>query len=322
MREKRKKLFGRQSTQEVMDAIGDDQPQVLIADVVMISGCDDHQTSADVSNVASFALPDPAGAAGGACTSTLLNILYKDEEDTGADLSFVEVLGAMRENLEAKGYTQIPQLTSTKELDLTHKFDLVPDGFEGTKRAVMVGINYVGHDPGELSGCHNDVGNMKNYIQAVHGFEEENITVLMDDGEHEEPTLANMLAAYRRIVEESQPGDSIFLHYSGHGSKLRDDNGDEDDGYDEVLCPIDYAESGFIRDDQLFEILVEGLPAGVHVVSLMDCCHSGTILDLPYKFEANGEYETMQLDEDFDWIKFGGAVGTTVMGILANYLDN
>lgn len=97
-----------------------------------------------------FRLPDPAGRAGGACTSTLLNILYKDEQTPEVDLSFIEVLGHMREKLEGKGYSQIPQLTSTLELDLNHKFDLVPDDFSGTKRAVMIGINYIGDDPGEL----------------------------------------------------------------------------------------------------------------------------------------------------------------------------
>lgn len=50
---------------------------------------------------------------------------------------------------------------------------------------------------------------------AVHGFKEKNITVLMDDGEHELPTKDNILAAYRKVVSESEAGDAIFLHYSG-----------------------------------------------------------------------------------------------------------
>ena len=50
---------------------------------------------------------------------------------------------------------------------------------------------------------------------SVHGFEEENIKILMDDGSHEEPTKENILAAYKQVVEESEDGDSIFLHYSG-----------------------------------------------------------------------------------------------------------
>ena len=79
-----------------------------------------------------------------------MNILYKDEQTPEATLSFIEVLDQMRDALKDKGYTQIPQLTSSKELNLNDKFDLVPDSFKGTRRAVMIGINYVGHNPGEL----------------------------------------------------------------------------------------------------------------------------------------------------------------------------
>ena len=81
---------------------------------------------------------------------------------------------------------------------------------------------------------------MKSYIMNVHGFQEENITVLMDDGKHVQPTRDNILSAYKKVVAESQKGDVVFCHYSGHGGKLRDDNGDEADGYDEVrsICLI------------------------------------------------------------------------------------
>lgn len=103
----------------------------------------------------------------------------------------------------------------------------------------------------------------------VHGFEEDNITVLMDDGQHPEPTKDAILAAYQKIVEDSQPGDSIFLHYSGHGSKVQDDDSDEGDGYDEVLVPLDFQQVGMIRDDDLYDLFVKGLPQGVHVVSLV-----------------------------------------------------
>lgn len=68
---------------------------------------------------------------------------------------------------------------------------------------------------------------MIEYIKDVHGFEEENITVLMDDGEHTDPTRENILAAYAKLVQDTEEDDVIFCHYSGHGGKLRDDNGDE-----------------------------------------------------------------------------------------------
>ena len=54
------------------------------------------------------------------------------------------VLTAMRGHLDDDGYTQIPQLTSMNPIDVDTKFDLVPDSATGTRRAVMIGINYVG----------------------------------------------------------------------------------------------------------------------------------------------------------------------------------
>lgn len=151
--------------------------ELIPADVRMISGCQDTQTSADVSNVSSFQLPDPAGRSGGACTSALLKVLYQDHHQSNENLSFVDVLTRMRTILNKGSYTQIPQLSASRKMNVQQKFEIVPSGC-GTKRAVLIGINYVGQQ-GQLSGCHNDVGNIKDYLVDAQGFKEENITVLM-----------------------------------------------------------------------------------------------------------------------------------------------
>ena len=56
---------------------------------------------------------------------------------------------------------------------------------------------------------------MIEYIKDVHGFEDRNITVLMDDGEHREPTRDNILNAYTQLVQQSEAGDCCYCHYSG-----------------------------------------------------------------------------------------------------------
>jgi hypothetical protein len=56
---------------------------------------------------------------------------------------------------------------------------------------------------------------MISYIKDCHGFEDENIVILMDDGEHERPTGANIAAAYRKVAADAEPGDAVFCHYSG-----------------------------------------------------------------------------------------------------------
>eukprot|EP00565_Helicotheca_tamesis_P000091 CAMPEP_0185735454 /NCGR_PEP_ID=MMETSP1171-20130828/25339_1 /TAXON_ID=374046 /ORGANISM="Helicotheca tamensis, Strain CCMP826" /LENGTH=329 /DNA_ID=CAMNT_0028405775 /DNA_START=34 /DNA_END=1023 /DNA_ORIENTATION=+ len=273
------------------------------AEVRMISGCHDAQTSADVSNVGSFQLPDPAGRAGGACTSSLLNVLYADHQAPAENLSWVDTLRQMRTILKGKGFEQVPQLTSSRMIDVNETMEIVKG--DGAKRALLIGINYVGQN-GELSGCHNDVLNIKEYLMDVQGFEEENITVLMDDGVHHEPTRDNIIAGYRRLVAESVDGDTVFCHYSGHGGRLADDDGDEDDGYDETLIPVDFQSAGQIRDDVLFSEFVHPMAEGVTVTCLMDCCHSGTVLDLPYRFVADGESDVMVPDESVDFTGFLG----------------
>jgi hypothetical protein len=152
--------------------------ELIPADVRMISGCLDRQTAADVSNVSAFKLPDPAGRSGGACTSALLKVLYNHHHKNDKNLSFVQVLTIMRQILDKGRYKQIPQLSASRKMDVNDRFELIPSGVTGTKRAVLIGINYVGQRR-RLSGCHNDVENIKDYLVGVEGFVESNITVLM-----------------------------------------------------------------------------------------------------------------------------------------------
>lgn len=283
-------------TNSTRDSFEGQAAELIPADVRMISGCQDSQTSADVSNVSAFQLPDPAGRSGGACTSALLKVLYNEDGKTnnGQELTFVQVLTRMRSILKQGKYSQIPQLSSSRKMDIQEDFAVVPPSqSNGTKRAILVGINYVGQK-GELSGCHNDVGNIQDYLVKNQGFQQENITVLMDDGTQQSPTYDNIIAAFRKLVSETESGDCAFFHYSGHGGRLEDDDGDEDDGYDETLIPVDYQSAGQIRDDLVFSELVGRMPEGSTLTCLMDCCHSGSVLDLPYTFMADGQQDEMQ----------------------------
>ena len=78
--------------------------EAIQSEIHMISGCHDSQTSADVSNVGSFKLPNPQGRAGGACTAALLSTLYEcDRNGTLGSTSWVDLLRSMRTNLLNKG---------------------------------------------------------------------------------------------------------------------------------------------------------------------------------------------------------------------------
>ncbi|KAF9201735.1 Ca(2+)-dependent cysteine protease [Haplosporangium sp. Z 27] len=160
---------------------------------------------------------------------------------------------------------------------------------QGRKRALFIGINYFGQR-NELRGCINDTRNIKAFIIRQYGFREEDTISLTDDQKDPTriPTKANILAAMQWLVRDARPNDSFFFHYSGHGGQTKDLDGDEEDGYDNTIYPVDHERSDVIIDDIMHDIMVRPLPPGCRLTAIMDCCHSGSALDLPYTYSTAG----------------------------------
>ncbi|KAK0431418.1 peptidase C14, caspase domain-containing protein [Armillaria borealis] len=154
----------------------------------------------------------------------------------------------------------------------------------GCKRAVCIGINHgQGKEFSELRGSILDAGNIRDFLMR-QGYNADDILMLTDDTE-KKPTKSNIIEAMSWLVQSAKLGDSLFLHYSGHGDWVPDQNGDEVDGKDEdIIC---YDSCPFI-DDDIRKTLVDPLPAGCQLTALFDSCHSGTILDLPYAYDSHG----------------------------------
>ena len=149
------------------------------------------------------------------------------------------------------------------------------------KRALLVGINYVGTRD-ELRGCINDINNVAAYLQSARGC---NSCIVMSDATARKPTRANILAAFNELLQGARAGDELWFHYSGHGALQRDTNGDEESGSDSCICPLDYAQSGFITDDIVRSALAAKVPAGARLYMVLDMCHSGTGCDLRHKYD-------------------------------------
>jgi len=267
---------------------------IIQGTVIMLGGCRDEQTSADVSDTKNFGIRTSLtdGGAGGACSSSLLKALSQSE---GHD-TWLEVLRKIRDILKEGKYPQVPQVQASRPLPLDFKFGFLNqnevEGVTPTRRALVIGINYSGDVA--LDGCQNDARSIRKLIDTM-GYEGAEVKMLLDDGDAtgDEPTRKNIEDAMRWLVADAKPGDSFFLHFSGHGTSVVDDNGDEEDGFDEALVPVDYTTHGLIRDDDCFELLVKPLPKGARLTCLIDCCHSGTMLDLPYIFQADAAFEKM-----------------------------
>ncbi|KAJ7707666.1 peptidase C14, caspase domain-containing protein [Mycena rosella] len=176
----------------------------------------------------------------------------------------------------------------------------------GKKKALCIGINYVGQDA-ELHGCVNDAGNIKKFLIEKYGYQEQDIVMLTDgrpNGPPQDPrqiparqmpTKANIIDAMRWLVNGAAPNDSLFFHYSGHGGQTKDLDGDEGDGMDEVIYPVDFQTNSHIVDDEMHRIMVQPLPPGCRLTSIFDSCHSGSALDLPYIYSTEGKVKEPNL---------------------------
>ncbi|KAL8536175.1 hypothetical protein ACS0TY_011714 [Phlomoides rotata] len=170
---------------------------------------------------------------------------------------------------------------------------VIPVSAHGKKRAVLCGVSYYGQRY-RLNGTVNDVKCMKFFLIQKVGFPSDSILVLTEEESNPSliPTKNNIRKALRWLVQGCQSGDSLIFHYSGHGSQQQDFIGDEVDGYDETLWPVDHQSEGTILDDEINATIVRPLPRGAKLHAIIDTCHSGTILDLPFvcRMDRKGYY--------------------------------
>jgi hypothetical protein len=162
------------------------------------------------------------------------------------------------------------------------------------KKALLVGINiYKPELDANLQGCVNDVENMRKLLVDNFKFLPENIRVLVD----ERATKQGILDRLKWLLDGAKSGDELVFHYSGHGSQVRDRNGDElEDQLDEILCPHDMDWDDPLTDDILAELFKQ-LPESVYLTMLCDSCHSGTISkDMAYIYSKGSKAITAPFD--------------------------
>jgi hypothetical protein len=113
--------------------------------------------------------------------------------------------------------------------------------------------------PGWLNGPCADAASLAAEL-ALAGFETESLI-------NDRATFEAYDAAIDRLAGRAVPGDVVFLHHSHHGGRI--DNG-VFGGFNETFCLYD----GELPDVKWIEMLGR-FKHGVHVIALLDCCHSG-----------------------------------------------
>ena len=158
------------------------------------------------------------------------------------------------------------------------------------KKALLLGLNYP-NTPNALSGCVNDVVNIRNLLINTYGFKATDIELITDvqigtDGTATKTSITQnqVVQAMSRFFNGVAANDHLFIYYSGHGVSVADASHDETDGKDEAIYFID----NILSDDHLSKMLLS-LPYQVKATLFFDCCFSGTMCDLPYRY-VNSTY--------------------------------
>ena len=174
------------------------------------------------------------------------------------------------------------------------------------KRALMIGINYVRSPQNRLSGCANDVLKVAEFL----GPKVETRTLSDDIAGAVWPSRKNILDAIAWLVRDLRPGDTVSVHYSGHGGLTVDVSGDEESGQDSCIYPV--TETGsieIITDDELNRVLVSRVPRGATCYCVWDCCHSGSCLDLRYGYKPISATELVVSENP----RYARGTGTVVL---------
>jgi hypothetical protein len=185
------------------------------------------------------------------------------------------------------------------------------------RKALIIGINYYGTKH-QLNGCINDAMNIRQFLVQDRGYSPapHDMVIMNDDPKNRNtpffPTRANMMAAFNWLVTCNNPGDSVWLSYSGHGGQVRDPDGDRDSGLDDTICPVDFESAGQIDSDTLHKALVSPMNPRCRLTILFDCCHSGSAVELPYVFRPDSNGQVNMIDN----VKQGISLASQAMNLM------
>jgi hypothetical protein len=163
-----------------------------------------------------------------------------------------------------------------------------PDSNNRQKRAILIGSNYknTGYP---LNGCVNDVNTMAQLFESW-GFQITKMTDLSPGDLF--PTKVNIINKLNYMVDTLEDFGTLVVYYSGHGSRVADQNGDEVSGKDSVIVPNDFNSQGVIVDDTIREILTRKPDADRNIFAIFDSCNSGSVCDLRYNYFATSYRQT------------------------------
>lgn len=191
-----------------------------------------------------------------------------------------------------------------------------------THHAILVGINAYPDNP--LKGCARDIQRIKTLLKqqpgpiniqaftATPSSQDENVGLVEDPKLW--PTYNNVTAALRETTVRARPGDHVYVHYSGHGTRFEPSSefSNRSTG-DLALVLLDGENGDLVRPfggHRLALALNAMVMKGLAVTLVLDCCFAASVyrfghpkvkfIPLSPKWSSSSSAGTMHVAEEKD----------------------
>lgn len=137
-------------------------------------------------------------------------------------------------------------------------------------KALLIAIDDYNNHNVKLNGCYNGVKKYEQFLRLNKGFTSFNIKGLVNS----QATKENILQGLKRLTDNIQPGDNVFVMFSCHGSLKYIGNEVHECivSYNSV-SPQGIDQDNFITDTELNSYF-KNIPVGVNFIIVIDACHS------------------------------------------------
>jgi len=176
------------------------------------------------------------------------------------------------------------EIKNIKNADIKNKSAQISDGDDIDRWAVIIGVGDYLHDNIADLGCDKEAKDLYELLQEKDGrWTTDNTHIIVNKN----ATKQDILDTLDWLAEKADEDDIVMFSFFGHGTFIKDENGDERDRFDEAICPYDFhydevtgESTNVITDDELsdkFDAISEKNIEGMFLI--FDSCLSGGLVD-------------------------------------------
>lgn len=147
------------------------------------------------------------------------------------------------------------------------------------RRALVIGLGE--YEDSNWSTIHGDK-DVPIIVEMLKHHKYEDIKTLVN----KQATKKQIVSEFKKLSKRCRAGDIVYIHFSGHGQRMTDIDGDEEDGLDEAWIPYDgYLQYGnkdrgekHLVDDEIGQLLTDirdRIENEGYILLTVDACHSG-----------------------------------------------